>query len=241
MPQKAADLTTVVKLLQALAVLAKPSSALAQRLILLAILLMTSGLRLPESIITLQHGSVTAAVHPHNRLLTLASVTPSGLKDDKSHAIVNPRQRPMVYPTTWHDLLMNVWGCRLTEEQATHLDTTVRSLLHASGISDVRQLRRLAATSTWQAATEEPEQQALHLVRTILGHRDNSESTFRYVPSRSNSHTNRRLASATAAAPAALTLPATGDTTAASAHNLTPTATATAAAPAGSRALTRRR
>jgi len=201
LPQAAAEPQQLLSLLLALASVAAHAKAIEARLLLAVVLLMTAALRTPEAIITLQHGNLELSPHPEDDRLRLAMVTPDGLKDDKGRAIVNPRPRPMLLPSAWEERIRAVWATPLTEQQAKALDATVRRLIHASGISDVRQLRRLAARSAWSAMDKSPEEKALLIVRAVLGHREGSQSTFRYIPSRSNSHTRQLLTAAATAAP----------------------------------------
>lgn len=203
MPQPAADPALVSSLILALARLAAPASATTPRMTLTVLLLMASALRTPEAILTMQHGSLSPKPLA-DPSLTSADVIPAGLKDDKRRAVVNPRPRVLIFRSEWLRLVQSVWGRRLTEEQALGLDATVRRLLHAVGIADVRQLRRLAAVESWRSMTLKPEVQATAVVRAVLGHRDGSQSTFRYVPSRSNEHTRQLLVQAAAARPAAV-------------------------------------
>jgi hypothetical protein len=197
LPQPAADPDRVTNLLRALATLAASKSARFPKLILTVALLMSAALRTPEAILTMQHGRLEVKPHPElPAQLALAAVTPWGLKDDKKRKIVNPRPRPMVFPAQWEDMLQAAWGTALSEAAAEKVDRVIRDLVHAAGIADVRMLRRLASAEAWSSRQEDPEQQALQTVRAVLGHRDNSQSTMRYIPSRTNAHTQRLLTAA---------------------------------------------
>lgn len=191
MPQPAADPQTLAALI---AELERAATTHPIRRVLTVVHLMSAALRTPEAILTMQRGRLAVAERGSDR--TTIEVIPWGLKDDKGKAIVNPQERVLVIPNRSADAMQRVWGTLLSEVAAEELDKEVRRVVHAAGIPDVRMLRRLAARTTWQVMDNDSGRKAVDLVRRVLGHRDNSESTFRYIQSRTNATIRRSLTEA---------------------------------------------
>ena len=175
------------------AVAAMAESCTATAAVLAVLLLQTTGLRTPEAVETVAYG-LQQRVTPRDPLPSgyqLIEITPFRLKDDKKVQKVRPEARPLTVRTEWWRLVEQVWGAPIVRHAPTRqwMEDTVVQLWHAAGVPDVRMLRRYAAVTSWNAVADTvTSQQALVVVRRVLGHRPDSTSTARYVPDRVTRH-----------------------------------------------------